>query len=166
MNCSPVLLLSLSAICAPAFLTSARARSDYVPATVEQQDTARARSEDPVLAELIALERLLFNAQEHGDRATLERLLADDFTWTDAGTHRKLNRAKFFSQVKADENIRDLKCQNHKIEFHGAIAVLSGDCEYVLNDFKHIREHFRDRWIKKDGEWQIVSGETLFLTNR
>ena len=120
---------------------------------------------DPVLTELISLERLLFDAQQNGDRATLERLLAEDFTWKGVGSNHKLNRAQFLAEVKIDHSIKDLECRNHRLKFDGTATVLSGECRYDFHG-EHLSERFTDRWIKKDGEWQIVSGETIVLPTK
>jgi len=168
MKSLPVLLLSFLAISTVARQASALTTFDRLPRTIEMQDSARSPKMDAVLEELISLERLLFSAQQNGDRATLERLLAEDFTWTDIVNHHKLNREKFLSQVKADDSIKDLECQDYKLKFDGPAAVLSGDCAYNIHGFltTHVREHFTDRWIKKDGEWQIVSAETSMSNKR
>lgn len=162
MTGSRILLLLFLILSVFAGQAATRTLIIRTPKAVDVQE--KSSPDDAVLTELISLERLLFVAQQNGDRPALERLLAEDFTWKDVGNNRKLNRAQFLAQVKIDHSIKDLECRDHRLKFDGTTAVLSGECRYELHG-EHLRERFTDHWIKKDGEWLIVSGETIVSRN-
>jgi hypothetical protein len=121
------------------------------------------------LQELLKIEEIANEAFRQGDKATVDGLLDENFTYTNLGSRKTWDRATFLSKIKRDKSTQSFRCKDHKLSFDGEVAVLTGICEYHVKNFlisMDVRQQFTDRLKKKDGRWKFLSSQILILPNR
>ena len=117
--------------------------------------------------ELIKLDKEWSAAMNRGDRDTLNRIVADDFTTRNGNW----NKAQYIEQAikdKADDdlNLKNASAEqlNYSVKFKGAeMAVMThftiGKGEYKGKSFTNYNRSFHV-WMKRGGRWQVVATET------
>jgi len=117
--------------------------------------------------ELIKLDKEWSAAMNRGDRDTLNRIVADDFTTRNGNW----NKAQYIEQAMKDKADDDLNLKNaaaeqlnYSVKFKGAeIAVMThftiGKGEYKGKSFTNYNRSFHV-WMKRGGRWQVVATET------
>lgn len=121
------------------------------------------------MAELIVIEERASEASIQGDRNIMDGLLDETYTFTNLGNRKTWNRATFLSKVKRDKSIKSHQCKDYKLSVEGEVAVLSGVCEYHVENFltvMDVRQQFTDRFRKRDGAWKLISSQILIVPNR
>jgi len=94
------------------------------------------------------------------DTATLERLLADDFTGTSANGQR-YSKAEAIDDVKAGRYVAEsMDLSRITVRVYGETAVVTLD-QTEKSQFKGEdcsgRYAFTDVWVKRQGEWRAVA---------
>jgi photosystem II stability/assembly factor-like uncharacterized protein len=118
--------------------------------------------------EIISMVEQAFNASIKGDRATIDSMLDESFTYTNLGNRKTWDRATFLSKIKRDKSIKSYHCGDYKVSFEGETASIIGICQYHVEDLlisMNVKKQFRDRLVKKDGKWKVVSSEEIILPN-
>jgi ketosteroid isomerase-like protein len=117
--------------------------------------------------ELIKLDKEWSAAMNRGDRDTLNRIVADDFTTRNGNW----NKAQYIEQAMKDKADDDLNLKNaaaeqlnYSVKFKGAeMAVMThftiGKGEYKGKSFTNYNRSFHV-WMKRGGRWQVVATET------
>jgi hypothetical protein len=121
---------------------------------------------DHVKDQLIDLERQWSAAQQKGDKATLERILANDYRFTDldgrAGTKREL-------MDNVQTNVRQAAGVERKIKSAYDVQIY-GDAAVVMHDesFKDkdsaVEARGMDVWVKNRSSWQVVAHQWTVIS--
>jgi len=114
--------------------------------------------DDKVAAELIALVRQWDAAIVKHDSATLDKLLASEFTLSG------LPKAAYLAHIKSTRNdIVSARSGEFDVRVYGATAILIAIDEIKSRkDGVETTEWWRyiDVWVKRDGRWQCVVTES------
>jgi len=114
-------------------------------------------------SKIIALENAWNQAQIHRDGEALNRLVGDNFVYTDwDGT--LLNKAQFISDSK-DASVETTLVANDDVEvyFYPGVAIVTGAYHAKGLNKKRPFDHygrFTDAWIMSGGQWQCVASHT------
>jgi hypothetical protein len=114
-------------------------------------------------SKLIALENAWNQAQIHHDGPALERLVGDNFVYTDwDGT--VMNRAKFIADAKdTATEIKSASNSDVNVYFYPGVAVVTGAYHTVGSSQGKSFDHhgrFTDTWIFAGGQWLCVASHT------
>src|SRR4030095_8614646 len=116
---------------------------------------------------LEALQQVLAKAWVAGDRATIERVIAPDWTTTDPdGSVR--TRAQVLSETfeTRTHRIQRMAIDEVEVRLFGEAAVVSGRT-HAVGEFDgqryDVRIRFTDVFIKRRGEWQAVASHASLL---
>jgi ketosteroid isomerase-like protein len=118
----------------------------------------------PLPAELEAAARAFDRAQVEGDRAALERLLADDYVLVNGGgrAESKAQYIKDLTDPDVRENPLEVSAPVRTVWAGGAVlgglALLSGT-DHGVRFSARIR--FANVWALREGRWQVVYGHTI-----
>ncbi len=113
---------------------------------------------EKVAAELIALVRQWDAAIVNHDSATLDKILADEFTLSG------FPKAGYLAHIKSTRNnIVSAKSEAFDVRVYGDTATL-----VAIDEIKSIKDgvetvewwRFIDVWVKRDGRWQCVATES------
>lgn len=111
-------------------------------------DTSEFVKEQSPEAELIALDDAWIDAEVHGDRATLERILHEEFLVTYA-SGRTVDRATFITGIVASRPA-PFTVTHEAIRVHGDTALIIDVSENGKIKFTWIA-------VKRDGQWRVIS---------
>lgn len=117
---------------------------------------------DPrVIAELRNLVKMWDDATVKGDAATLDRLLADEFTFVPGP--RKAQYLEFVKAKTADTFVESAVSENVLVQIYGDTAVVTGT-DTVKGKSKgqsyENRYMYLDVWVKRDNRWQCVKASS------
>lgn len=133
----------------------------------EQEDLKVNTTQDEI--ELIELQQLLVKAWLTGDRATVERIIAAD--WTSTGPDgRTADRATVLAQVfeTGVHMIRALKVDDVKARVFGDAAVVTGRT-HGIGEFEgagyDVIIRFTDMFVRREGRWQAVASHASVTAN-
>ena len=120
-------------------------------------------------SKLIALENAWNQAQIHHDGAALERLIGDQFVYTDwDGT--LMNKAKFISDTKdPSTEIKSVSNTDVNVYFYPGVAVVTGAYHTKGSTEGKAFDHhgrFTDTWILVDGQWVCVASHTNLVVKK
>ena len=133
-------------------------------------DMPRAQARPPDEGEVRRVQNDLIDAYLHNDVAALERILADEFTFTDdRGTvHNKRQVVDSFKS--GDRRITSYKLEDSKVRVYENVAVMT--YRYRSKETYKGRDDSGDYritriFVRKNGRWQIVTGhETKIAPHR
>ena len=112
---------------------------------------------------VLEVEREYIRAHTEGDVATLDRVLADDFT-SFGGRVRKEHRLALLSDPYFV--VTSLVTDDVRVSVRGEEAWVSGKARmsatYRDRDFTPPPYRFTRRYVRRDGRWQIASCEFSF----
>jgi hypothetical protein len=123
---------------------------------------------ESLMSELISVEHQISEASLKGDKATIDGLLAENYTFTNLGNRKVWDRTTYLSKIKRDKSIKSFECKDYKLRSEGEVAVVSGICEAYLQNFlisMTVTNRFTDRLRKIDGKWKFISSEILVVPN-
>ena len=138
----------------------------------ENSSSATSGSNSPTeaaTAEVIALLKQAVEAGIKGDKATVDAMLDESFTYTNLGNRKTWDRVTFLSKIKHDKSIKSYECGDYQVRFEGETAVATSVCEYYVQSFlisMNVRQRFTDRLAKRDGKWKFMSEEMIILPNQ
>jgi len=109
---------------------------------------------------LLKLEQNWTNANVKADVAFLDRILADDYTWTD-NDGVLWTKAQNLAAIKSGElKIPSMVTDDMKVRIYGDAAVVTGrNTAKATLKGKDVsgQERWTDTWIKRDGRWRCVA---------
>jgi ketosteroid isomerase-like protein len=109
--------------------------------------------------------RTLDQAQFKKDRATMERLMAEDYSYTHSnGTVN--DKAADIKETMSDAiKWTDTKSEDLKVRTYGNVAVVTGQVTLTGSAKNYVPgpRRFTEIWVKRDGRWQNVGGQTTLL---
>lgn len=130
------------------------------------QNKPRTPGTAEVEAELKKLEREWFDAVVKNDRATLDRIFADDFLALspDGSFIPKKEMADLLTsgRLKIDE----IRLDEFKLQLYGNTAVVTGRATYVINQRPLGQDGHVEIWVRRAGpsgkeQWQAVSWTSI-----
>ena len=113
--------------------------------------------------ELRELSRQWDEASLGRDTATLARILADDFVYTDARGAVLSKSEYLMSFIKApDMTQQSFASEDISIRVYGDVAVVTGRSSWKgrsrgKGQFVDAQYRFTDVWVKRNGSWQAVA---------
>ena len=115
-------------------------------------ESAAPTDEDVVLAQLTEIEKQWTEANVKGDKAAIERILADEYSGGDP-PHTK---REYIEDLTHDPEVNSWELQDLKVDLEGNKARLSG---YLRQETTRGTEvySFTDGFIWRDGRWQAVA---------
>ncbi len=119
--------------------------------------------------ELIKLEQGWANANVKADVAFLDRILAEDYTWTDENgvLRTKAQNLEVFKSREAV--ITSMVSDDMKVRVYGDAAVVTGrntiKGTWQGKDIDQ-QERWTDTWIKRNGRWQCVATHSSLLAQK
>lgn len=122
--------------------------SSDLAATNPPTDEAR------VLADLTELEHEWTVANINADKATLDRILADDYAGTtlDGKTQGK---AEYLQTIERDTLTQKWEFEDLEVDLFGDRATLTGRVRFQIQD-KPLEFRFIDKFVWRDGRWQAT----------
>lgn len=130
------------------------------PAYAQSQDAA----DQAVLKEY----RALAEAQFKKDRATMERLMADDYVYTHSNGAVNDKAADIKETISDDIKWTDRKSEDLKVRTYGNVAVVTGQ-ETLNGSAKNYvpgPRRFTEIWVKHGGNWQNVGCQTTLVPTK
>ena len=147
-----------------------RSDASATAARTSRPEPQLAQPTEPVARDLIALERQIEHAVLTADVAFLDRVCADDFTythgdgWTTGGAHRGVEtKSDWLDSLPGRYSLRDI--ETYDVELHGDVAMTTGqvrartgpaDAEPRAFSFWYVRVYGR-----RDGQWRYLSHRTV-----
>jgi len=119
--------------------------------------------------ELIKLENEWAKSVVKLDLAFMERILADDYTWTDpvGNVHTK---AEEIASIKSGQGVvTSCVSDEVKVRVYGDTAVVTGlTTQKWMSEGKEGSEKFRwtDTWVKLAGRWQCVADHISMIPQK
>lgn len=114
----------------------------------------------PAEQELIALDKKLADAEAHGDAATVEKILATDYTLVDT-TGRVVTRAQAIAGLRSSERAHaaSTTTSDYSVKIHGDVAIMTHAA--TMKGAGEATERLRTThvWVKRDGRWQLASDQ-------
>jgi hypothetical protein len=112
--------------------------------------------------------RALDQAQFKKDRATMERLMADDYAYTHSNGAVNDKAADIKETMSDDIKWTDRKSDDVKVRTYGNVAVVTGQ-ETLTGSAKNYvpgPRRFTEIWVKRSGHWQNVGGQTTLVPTK
>ena len=123
-------------------------------------------SDEATKAEALKVDQELSEAVRTKDRATLERLLADDVSWVARGD--RLNKAQVIADVVSGNlHFKSLTHDTVVAKVFGTTAVVTGHSTSVLEYKGQLfaaPRLFTNVYMKLDGGWQMIAHQVSDLT--
>lgn len=110
---------------------------------------------------VLEVQRAYLRAHVDRDTATLDRVLADDFT-IGSSPYRRVSKAQRLAMLE-NEDFTFLSIDDREVQvtINGDFAVVTGEAvvkgRYQDRDFVSPRYWFARTFEKRDGQWQIVA---------
>ena len=127
------------------------------------QIAARASDNAKVERQILKTLEQRSQAQILGDFPTLERLMADECTYTHASSQTQ-NKAEFIGDLKSGKRVyKALKNTDLHVLVYGHTAVLTGRTAIsAVNDGKNteVSIKFLEVYEKRNGQWQMVAHQS------
>jgi hypothetical protein len=122
-------------------------------------------SDDASKAEAIKVDEEFNQAVRTKDRATLERVLADDLSWVARGD--RLNKAQVIADIVSENlHFKALSHDSVVIKLFGNTAVMTGHSTSIL-EYKgklfSAPRLFTSVYMKLNGQWQMVAHQVSDL---
>ena len=121
------------------------------------------------MEQIVASERAWAQAPVKGDAVGMARLMSDDYVeiametapGTSKGSWVTTSKAEWVELVRSGrEKYKSVDLRNIKVHLHGDVATVTGEYTQTgTNDGKDISASgfYVDTWVKKNGNWQVVS---------
>lgn len=112
--------------------------------------------------------RALDNAQLKKDRAVMERLMADDYAYTHSNGKVADKAGDIAETMSPDINWTDSKTDDVKVRTYGNVAVVTGQVTLTGSAKAYVSgpRRFTEIWVKRDGRWQNVGGQTTLVPSK
>ena len=144
----------------------------YAQTAVSPSTSASAVAATPSLSTkeqvVAAVERQRFAAQVSKDYAALDKLLADDLHYTHSSGATD-NKASYIQSIRDGKSKYDaIDVQELTVRLYGNTAIINGVCLIkAMNNGETINTRLRytDAYVKKGNQWQLVTWQSVKLTN-
>jgi ketosteroid isomerase-like protein len=98
------------------------------------------------------------------DRATLERYYADDYVYTHSNG-AVLNKTQEIASIMSDTGWTAQKTDDRKARIFGNVAIVTGLLTLTGSSKTYVPgpRRFTEVWVKRNGRWQMVGGQTTLV---
>jgi ketosteroid isomerase-like protein len=112
--------------------------------------------------------RALDQAQFKKDRATMERLMADDYVYTHSNGAVNDKAADIKETMSDDIKWTDTRSDDLKVRTYGNVAVVTGQVTLTGSAKNYVPgpRRFTEIWIKRDGRWKNIGGQTTLVPSK
>ena len=112
--------------------------------------------------------RALDAAQFTKDRASMERLMADDYSYTHSNGRVSDKAAEIKENMSDDIKWTDTKSDDLKVRTYGNVAVVTGQLTLRGSAKKYVPgpRRITEIWVQRDGRWQSVGGQTTLVPSK
>jgi uncharacterized protein (TIGR02246 family) len=125
--------------------------------TLAAPSSLRAQSESD---EFHQLEQRLASAWVQADKATIDRLIADDWTVIDISGQRRTKEQVFRDMFGPQgPQISSMQVDELNVRLLGDVAVVTGRTVATANSGVTVILRFTDVVVQRDGRWQFVSSQ-------
>lgn len=127
-----------------------------------QAASAKTHGESAVLAELKELESQMTNASIKGDKDTLTRILADDYTGTGADG-KFYNKTQTLYSTEAMPSVTSWSIDNPRLLSRGETSATLSAVITFRSGSGLERQQITDTYVRRDGRWQLVASQSTLL---
>ena len=119
---------------------------------------------DAILKELTDLELRWKEARGRGDTATLQQVFADEFINADENG-KTYSKAEWINAFKGgDPTLKSWTISDTKlVSFGGETATMTLNVHSTYKKGRDKRSLDTDKFVKRDGRWQVVSSQSTLL---
>jgi hypothetical protein len=112
--------------------------------------------------------RALDNAQFKKDRATMERLMADDYSYTHSNGMVNDKAADIKEIMSDDIKWTGTKSDDLKVRTYGNVAVVTGEVTLTGSAKNYVPgpRRFTEIWVKRGASWQNIGGQTTLVPSK
>ena len=112
--------------------------------------------------------RALDQAQFKKDRATMERLMADDYVYTHSNGTVNDKAADIKETMSDDIKWTGTKTDDLKVRTYGNVAVVTGQVTLTGSAKNYVPgpRRFTEVWVQRDGRWRNVGGQTTLVPSK
>ena len=118
-----------------------------------------------VQQQLITLENAWNDAVVKKDRAALERIMADDYSYTESNGS-VLNKTQEIAETMSDDaKWNSAKLDDVNVRVFGDVAIVTGrvTLEGAQKGYVSGPRRFTDVFVKRAAGWQVVAGEATLI---
>jgi ketosteroid isomerase-like protein len=115
--------------------------------------------------DIIKLAQTWTDAYLKKDRATVERILADDFVYTHSNGSVS-NKTQYLAEMmSADTRLASGVDSELKVRIFGDVAILTGiaTIQGTAKGYVPGLRRFTDIFLKRNGRWQCIGGQSTLL---
>lgn len=115
--------------------------------------------------ELMRLEQAYNDAQVKQDRATLEQLWADDYMYTHSNGAVMTKAQDIDDTMSGEMAWRAARLDDMKVRRYGDVAVVTGRLVMEGRSVQYASgpRRFTDIFVRRNGEWRLVGGQTTMV---
>jgi len=131
------------------------------------QPQRRKQTRGNTVVELRAIEQRLAAAWVNGDREFIDRVLADDWSVTDA-TGRVLNKQQVMREAfeSKERQIESLQIDDVRVRTFGYCAVVTGRTRATgryQDTTMSVTLRFTDIFVRRGGRWRVVASQATLI---
>jgi ketosteroid isomerase-like protein len=115
--------------------------------------------------EILQAFHTLDNASIKKDRATMERMMADDFAYTHSNGAVNNKAQEIQESTSADSKWTASKMDNLRVRIYGDVAVITGVQTLTGSAKGYVSgpRRLTDLWVKRNGRWQSIGGQSTII---
>ncbi len=142
--------------------TRSKVKTEAAQAQSAQQDANAAASVSGIdEQQLRQLEQQWADAVEKNDKDMVARIAAEQFHWTGPDGNERERKAYLSDVEQRGNHFTEVKPENVEVVVQGGQAVVTGVKEIRGQDAwgksYDGKYHFTDKWVKRDGNWRVLS---------
>lgn len=149
--------LGLGFVIARSNSKTAATQSSATPAT-----TSSTQNDATVLSELKELEDQMTGASIKGDKATLERMLADDYSATGADG-KFYNRTQTLYSTEPMPSVTSWSVDSARLLSRSEASATLTATVVFRTEKSMEKQQITDTFMKRDGRWQLVASQSTLL---
>ena len=118
--------------------------------------------------ELMRLEQAYNDAQVTQDRATLERVWADDYVYTHSNGAVMTKAQDIDDTMSGEMTWRAARLDDMKVRKYGDVGVVTGRLvmEGRAVQYASGPRRFTDIFVRRNGQWRLVGGQTTMVPEK
>ena len=122
----------------------------------------------PVQRELTHLDQVSNDAQVHKDRATLERLWADDYLYTHSNGSVMTKAQDIADTMSGNMTWTSAKLEELEVRLYGEVGIVTGrlTMQGTAKEYASGPRRFTDIFVNRNGRWQLAGGQTTLLPTK
>jgi uncharacterized protein (TIGR02246 family) len=119
--------------------------------------------------EVLKLSQTLNDAYVTKDRATLERLLAEDYAYIHSNGTLTTNKAEQIAELmSADLKWTAQKLENMRVRMYGDTAVVTATQTMTGSAKQYVSgpRRMTEIWVRRSGRWQTIGGQNTLVPTK